>query len=164
MAPHSLPVRGNSNAADTTTTTTTNTTSAQAEVSNNDATIFGNAAVDSSFDDLLNDLLDEDVDYLSGSAPASPPGRADDDDLWGDDVSEEDVAGFQAGDFDFFVANNGNGTEAPAVHVPAPAAAADGNIAAPVIPGQNAPVNPGAPAKRPRGRPPGKAPPKAEVT
>jgi hypothetical protein len=155
MAPHSLPVRGNSNAADT---TTTNTTSAQAEVFNNNATIFGNAAADSSFDDLF----DEDVDYLSGSAPASPSGRADDD-LWEDDMSEEDVAAFQAGAFDFFAADNGNGAGLPGAHVLAPAAAADGNIAAPIL-GQNAPANGGAPAKRPRGRPPGKAPPKAKVT
>jgi hypothetical protein len=163
MAPHSLPVRGNSNAADT--TTTTNTTSAQAEVFNNNATIFGNAAADSSFDDLLDDLFDEDVDYISGSIPTSPPGRADDD-LWGDDMSEEDVAGFQTGAFDFFAANNGNGAEAPAVHVPGPAATADGNIAAPVVPtlGQNAPANSGAPAKRSRGHPPGKAPPRPQVT
>jgi hypothetical protein len=153
MAPHSLPVRGNSNAADT--TTTTNTTSAEAEVPNNKATIDGDAAEDSSFDELF----DGDVDYFSGSAPASPSDYS-----LGDDMSEKDVAGFQAGAFDFFAANNGNDAGAPAAHVPAPAAAADGNIAAAIMPAQIAPANPGVPAERSVGRPPGKGPPRPKVT
>jgi hypothetical protein len=181
MAPHSLPVRGNSNAADT---TTTNTTSAEAEVSNDNATIDGNAAEDSWYGELFDGDVDfsddeEDNQFSQDSAgPSTAAGASAVPEALGDFASRvaeiaagranddyympgEDVAGFQAGAFDFFADNNGNEAGAPASYGPAPAAAADGNIAAPVI---HAPVGPGVPAKNPVGRPRGKGPPRPQVT
>ena len=189
--PLALPVSGNSKAADA--TTTTNTTLASNEALTTNANIYGEDTADSSIDDLFGEDADmfgeegpaaannngfEGAEFLLGAALRMRENAA------GQSASQptspvREAASPNPDELDLAVAANGMipavaaAESAPATHLPA--APLDPlfdarwllDIPEDVVPANGALANNapaiGAPAKRPRGRPPGKAPPKPEV-
>jgi hypothetical protein len=187
--PLALPISGSSKAADTT-TTTTNTTSALVGALTNNANINGENAADSSFDDLFGGDFDfSHSDQLGEDSPAAAATNASDfgeheDPFAGQSASHPTNPARRAEPphwNDNAPAMFANGiTPVPTNAESAPVAPLLGlQLVLPpvghrelqdperVVPANdalmdNAPAN-GAPAKRGRGRPPGKAPPKAPV-